>query len=158
MANVLILGGGFGGVAAARRLRDRLPESDRITLIDKRDYFMVGFRKTWAMLGEAQEEEGRRMLADLEKFGIEVVQAQIDTIEPEAIAATAGGRRFEADAMIVALGAELDPDGVPGFREHALSVYDPDAVQENAARIKAFGGGRVLVGVFAKPYKCPPAP
>jgi sulfide:quinone oxidoreductase len=158
MAHILILGGGFGGVAAARRLRETLAETDRITLIDRRDYFMVGFRKTWALLGEAPVEEGRRNLTELRKFGIDFVRARIESIDPKGISATAGGQRYDADAMIVALGAELDPDGVPGFREHALSVYDPDAVEGNAAHIRDFDGGRILVGVFAKPYKCPPGP
>ena len=158
MAHILILGGGFGGVAAARRLRERLPETDRITLIDKRDSFMVGFRKTWALLGEAPVEEGQRKLADLRKFDIDFVRARIESIDPQGISATAGGMRYDADAMIVALGADLDPDAVPGFREHALSVYDPEAIEANAARIRDFEGGRVLVGVFAPIYKCPPGP
>jgi sulfide:quinone oxidoreductase len=158
MAHILILGGGFGGVAAARRLRETLSETDRITLIDRRDYFMVGFRKTWAMLGEAPVEEGRRYLTELRKFGIDFVRARIEAIDPSTVSATAAGQRYEADAMIVALGADLDPEAVPGFRSHALNVYDVEAVEENAARIREFEGGRVLVGVFTQAYKCPPGP
>ncbi|HUF37358.1 MAG TPA: FAD-dependent oxidoreductase [Anaerolineales bacterium] len=158
MAHILILGAGFGGVPTARRLRELLPDPHRITLIDKRDEFMVGFRKTLALLGESTPEEGRRKLVDLRKFGIDFVRARIEEIDPAGLSATAGGHPYHGDAMIVALGADLDPDAIPGFREHALSVYDPDLVEKNAARLQAFGGGRVLVGVFGKPYKCPPAP
>ena len=51
MKRVLILGGGFGGVATAHRLKHKLAEEDEIILIDRRPNFMVGFRKTWAMTG-----------------------------------------------------------------------------------------------------------
>ena len=42
MARVLILGGGFGGVATAVTLREQLTPGDEIILVAKRPYFMVG--------------------------------------------------------------------------------------------------------------------
>ncbi len=158
MAHVLILGGGFGGVPTARRLRELLPVEHEITLVDRRDTFMVGFRKTWSLLGEAPLAEGQRKLAALEKYGIRYLQADIEAIHPAEVAVTAGGQRLQADAMVVALGAALAPERIPGFSEHAINAYDPDGVEQDAAKIRAFSGGRVLVGVFGKPYKCPPAP
>jgi sulfide:quinone oxidoreductase len=119
---------------------------------------MVGFRKTWSLLGEAPLAEGQRNLASLEKFGIRYLQAGIDAIHPQEIAVTAGGQRLQADAMVVALGAALAPERIPGLQEHAINAYDPDSVERDASLIRAFNGGRVLVGVFGKPYKCPPAP
>lgn len=159
MAHILILGGGFGGVAAARRLRDQIASEHQITLIDRRDYYMIGFRKTWGMLGQAPVEEGQRKLAELARFGIRYIQGSIDSIDPAAISVVVDGNmQIKADAMIVALGAELAVDAVPGFAEHALNAYDPARVADNAAVLRGFQGGRVLVGVFGLPYKCPPAP
>jgi len=158
MAKILILGGGFGGVPTARRLRELLPDKNEIVLIDRRDYFMVGFRKTWALLGEGQLEEGQRKLSALEKAGIQVLQGNIDAIHPGDTAVTVDGRRINGDVLVVALGASLAPDSIPGFRQYALSVYDPDQVAQNAEIIRNFPGGKVLVGVFGKGYKCPPAP
>lgn len=43
MKRVLILGGGFGGLAAAHRLKQLLPEKDESLLIDQRADFMKGF-------------------------------------------------------------------------------------------------------------------
>ena len=53
MKQVLILGGGFGGIATARRLKEKLDAKDEVILVDRRDHFMVGFRKTWALVGES---------------------------------------------------------------------------------------------------------
>lgn len=158
MTHILILGGGFGGVAAARTLREQLSADHRITLIDRRNYYMIGFRKTWALLGEAPLVDGQRSLADLRKFGIDVLQGTIEAINPIAKTVTVDGRIIFGDAMIVALGAELAVDAVPGFTDFALNAYDPSRVEQYADVIAGFSGGKVVVGVFGLPYKCPPAP
>ncbi len=158
MSHVLVLGGGFGGVAAARTLREQLPDDHKITLIDKRDYYMIGFRKTWGLLGEAPLAQGQRKLADLQKFGIDVLHGTIEHIDPAERSVVVDGQLLQGDAMIVALGAELAVDEVPGFEECALNAYDPAQVEKHAQVIEKFIGGRIVVGVFGLPYKCPPAP
>ena len=70
MKRVLILGGGFGGVATAHELRKSLSAEDEIVVIDRRTHFMVGFRKTWAMLGMGSLEEGQGSLHALNDKGI----------------------------------------------------------------------------------------
>ncbi len=158
MRRVLILGGGFGGVATAHALRQQLPPEDEIVLIERRPYFMLGLRKTWAMVGRGTLEEGRRPLKALERHGIRVLQGVIQAIDPAGRAVEVDGQRLEGDAMVVALGAELDPDAVPGFRSHAINVYDPQEIPRAAEAVRAFAGGQVLIGIFGAPYKCPPAP
>ena len=158
MQRVLILGGGFGGIAAARRLRQTLSPEDEILLVDRREHFMVGFRKTWALVGESSLEAGQRRLAALERQGIQVVRGPITAIDPVARAGEVDGRRIEADAMIVALGAELAPEQVPGFQLYAFNIYDPHDIPRAAAALREFRDGRVAIGIFGVPYKCPPAP
>jgi sulfide:quinone oxidoreductase len=155
---VLILGGGFGGVATAHALRQKLTADDQIVLVDRRPQFMLGPRKSWVLTGRGGLEEGQRPLAALEQRGIRVIIGTVTAIEPAQRAADVDGRRIEADAVVVALGAELAPDQVPGFAEYALNVYDPEAVPRAAEALRRFGGGRAMIGIFGTPYKCPPAP
>ena len=158
MKRVLVLGGGFGGIATARRLKEKLDENDEVILVDRRDHFMVGFRKTWALVGESTLEEGQRPLDSLKSLGIRVMHDPITRINPNGRAATMGDQIISADALVVALGAELASEAIPGFQQYAYNVYDPNDIPRAAQALKDFQGGKILVGIFGAPYKCPPAP
>ena len=158
MKRVLILGGGFGGIAAAHRLKKRLGDEVEVILVDRRPFFMVGFRKSWALVGESTLEDGQQPLDSLTRLGIRVMRDTVTRIDPQARSATMGDQRIDADALIVALGAELVPTATPGFREHAFNVYDPNDIPRAAQALNEFQGGRLVIGIFGAPYKCPPAP
>ena len=158
MKRVLILGGGFGGIATARRLKEKLDPVDEVILVDRRDYFMVGFRKTWALTGQSTLEEGQRPLDSLTNLGIRVMRDPVTRIDPNGRAAWMGDQKLSADALVVALGAETVPDAIPGFQQHAFNVYDPNDIPRAAQALTEFQGGKLLIGVFGVPYKCPPAP
>jgi len=158
MKRVLILGGGFGGIAAARRLKQKLDSNDEVILVDRRDYFMVGFRKTWALVGESPLEEGQRPLDCLSSLGIRVMHDPVTRINPAERTAWMSDQRISADALIVALGAELAPDLIPGLAQYAFNVYDPNDVPRAAQALIDFQGGKLIIGIFGVPYKCSPAP
>ena len=155
---VLILGGGFGGIAAAVALRGQLDPADEIVLVERRPTFVMGLRKNWAVLDPNALIEGERPLALLADGGIRVVTGTIGVIHPGERAVEVDGDRWDADALVVALGAERDPDRVPGFRERAIDVYDLTQGDRARAAIEAFTGGRLVIGIFGAPYPCPPAP
>src|SRR6266508_5913282 len=148
MRRVLILGGGFGGIATAVALRDRLDSTDEVVLVDRRTTFVMGLRKNWALLDADAIRAGERPLAQLAERGIKVLTGRIGAIHPENRAADIDGERWEADALVIALGAERDPDPVPGFREHAIDVYDQGGIEHGRQAIERFAGGRVAVGIF----------
>jgi len=157
MRRVLILGGGFGGLATAHELRRLRPE-DEIIVVDRATHFMVGFRKTWALMGKEPVDAARGRLADLENFGITFRQATVSAIDPTARTVEVDGEQLEADALVVALGARLADEEIPGFHEHVLNLYDPAGLSDVRQALHDFEGGRVSIGVYGLPYKCPPAP
>jgi sulfide:quinone oxidoreductase len=158
MKRVLILGGGFGGIATAHRLKQKLGNNVEVILVDRRPYFMVGFRKSWALIGESPLEAGQKEIGSLSRIGVDVRRATIESIQPQEKSATVGGEIIQADALVVALGAELVPNAVPGFKEHAYNVYDPNDIPRAEKALNEFNGGRLVIGIFGAPYKCPPAP
>jgi len=158
MHRVLVLGGGFGGIATAVALRSQLEPADEVVLVERRPTFVMGLRKNWGLVRASTLTEGERSLAALGERGIEVVAGTIDAIRPDAREAQVDGRSIAADALVVAPGAERDPGRVAGFREHAIDVYDEGSNESGAAAIDAFTGGRVVIGIFGVPYPCPPGP
>lgn len=158
MHRILILGAGFGGIATALGLRQHLPVEDEVVLVDRRATFAMGLRKNWGIAGMEPLEVGERSIDDLRHRGIEVRRAEVTSIDAIGRSASLDGIDVEADVLVVALGAERDPDAIPGLREHGLDAYDRDANAANAAAVEGFSGGRVLIGVFGAPYPCPPAP
>lgn len=157
MRRALIVGGGFGGVSTAYHLSQIAPETE-ITLVDQLGYFQVGFRKSWALVGHSPIDEGRRSLKTLERLGVHVLTGTVTKIDPAAKSAEIDGKLFQADALVVALGAELVPSAVPGFAQHAFNVYDAPDIPRAAQAISEIKNGRVLIGILGAPYKCPPAP
>lgn len=158
MARVLILGAGFGGIATASALREQLGEQDEVILVDRRDDFAMGLRKTWAILGISPIAYGTRSLASLGARGITVLQGTVTRLDPANRTATVDGNKVEADALVVALGAEHAMDAIPGLAEHGHNAWDRAHLDQVHGLVDAFRGGRVVIGIFGAPYPCPPAP
>lgn len=158
MQQVVIAGGGFGGIAAAHRMRALVPDA-QVTLIDRATHFAMGFRKTDEVLGRVSLDQTSRPLSALAASGITFVNAAIDSIDPATRSVSAGGKTFASDALLVALGAETVPSAVPGLTEHGIDVYSRDGARAARAALDALpDGSRIVVAIFGTPYKCPPAP
>ncbi len=154
----MILGAGIGGVATAVALREALGPDHIIELVDRRSEFAFGFRKLSAFLGGSSWEEGARPLSALGSKGIELIQGEIEQIEPAERAAVVDGERRVADVLVLALGARPNPGAVPGFMDNGVTFYVPDKLVEGSTALRAFDGGRVVLAVLGVPYPCPPAP
>ena len=157
MQRVVIAGAGFGGIATTVALRQAMPRRElEIVLVDRRPDFMMGLRKTWAILGIAPLEDGRRPLTQLRDIAF--VQAEIERIDPIGHALTAGGREISGDMLVVALGARHALDAVPGLAEHGINVWDAQQVERAHAAVTDLRQGRLAIGIFGMPYACPPGP
>ncbi|HXV34322.1 MAG TPA: FAD/NAD(P)-binding oxidoreductase [Gaiellaceae bacterium] len=154
----LILGGGFGGIAAAVELRRLLGDRHEVVLVDRKPEFAMGLRKLWELVGRGSIADGSRSRALLARHGVEFVQTEIEAIDPGDRRVETSGGPLEGDRLVIALGAVSRPDLVPGLAEHGHDVWSFAGVPAAAEALRAFGGGRIVVLVAGAPYPCPPAP
>ena len=157
--HVVILGAGFGGLELTTRLADELADQVRVTLIDKSDAFVFGFAKLDVLFGHKTLDEVRSPYAGLDKPNATFVQATITGIDPHAKRVVTDAGTFDADVLVVALGADVDPSLTPGFVESGghefYSVAGADLLRST---VDTFAAGRIVIGVLGGFFKCPPAP
>lgn len=155
---VLILGGGVGGIVAANALRQQLKPEYRVIVIDKNIHHAFAPSFLWVMVGARKPKQAATDLRRLLKPGVELVQAEVSRIDVAAQKVEAGGREWAYDYLIVALGAALNPEAVPGLAQAAHTSYTLEGAARLWEAVKRFPKGRVAVVVARLPYKCPAAP
>jgi sulfide:quinone oxidoreductase len=106
---VLILGAGFGGLELAAGLSESLADEVRVTLIDRNDSFFFGFSKLDVLLGRRTAEVVRLPYSGLAMPGVDFRQEVITAIDPENRRVRTEAGSYDADVLVVALGAEYDP-------------------------------------------------
>jgi len=155
---VVVLGGGTGGLVAARSLRRRLDSADRVVLVDRDATYRFAPSFLWVMTGTRGPEQVTRDLGRLRGRGIEVLASEVRGIDVDGRRVEATDETITYDRLVMALGAELAPEALPGFEEGAHSVYDLEGLVAAGRALRSFGGGRLVVLVSRLPYKCPAAP
>lgn len=156
---VVVLGGGTGGLVAARRLRRLLgPRGGRVVLVDRDLTYQFAPSFLWVMNGTRRPRQITANLAALRRHGIEILQADVLEIDTDGRSVKTTETALTYDRLVVALGAELAPELLPGFTEAAHSVYTLDGAAAAGRALGAFEGGRLVVLVSRLPYKCPAAP
>jgi len=155
---VLVLGAGFGGLELATRLSEEVADQVHVTLVDQSEWFAFGFSKLDVMFGRLPPESVRLYYRDMAKASVDFRQEQVQSIDPVARRVVTSGGTYEADVLVVALGADLDPAATPGLLEGGHEFYSPEGAERVRGILEAFEGGDVVIGVLGGFFKCPPAP
>jgi len=155
---VVVLGGGTGGLVAARRLRRQLDPAGRVVLIDRSPAYQFAPSFLWVMTGARRPEQVSADRRLLRRAGIEVLQAEALEIDPARRRVRTPEADVAFDRLVIALGADLAPDALAGFTQAAHNVYTLDGASAAAGALHRFDAGRVAVLVSSLPYKCPAAP
>jgi sulfide:quinone oxidoreductase len=154
----VILGAGFGGLELASRLSETSADAVRVTLIDRNDAFFFGFSKLEVMLGRESAAEIMLPYSEFTKDGVEFRQETVVAVDPAARRVTTDAGSYDADFVVVALGADYDFAATPGFQEGGHEYYSLAGAERLRDALGSFKGGKVLLSILGQPFKCPPAP
>src|SRR5207245_2536890 len=152
--HVVILGAGFGGLELASRLSETIADAVRVTLIDRSDSFYFGFSKLEVMLGRQSADDVRLHYRDFEKDGVEFRQETVKGVHAAARRVTTDAGSYDADFVVVALGADYDFAATPGFEQGGHEYYSLAGAERLRDALTDFKAGRVLVSVLGQPFKC----
>jgi sulfide:quinone oxidoreductase len=155
---VVVLGAGFGGLEVTTILSETFADGVDVVLIDKADSFVFGYSKLDVMFGRKNADDVRHLYADIAKPGVRFVRTAIRAIDPDARRVETDAGTFEADYLVIALGADLDPAATPGLLEGGNEFYSVPGAEALRDVLTNFERGPAIVGVCGKSFKCPPAP
>ena len=154
---IVILGAGFAGLELSTLLSETFGDGIDVTVIDKSDAFVFGYSKLDVMFGHAMPDAVRLPYRNFVKPGVRLLRETVTAIDPAARRVTTNGGSYEADFLVVALGADYDFDATPGLAE-VNEFYSVAGAERLRDVLPTFTRGKALVGVCGAPYKCPPAP
>ncbi len=159
---IVIVGGGTGGIAVAAHLLKELDNPD-IAIIEPSDthYYQPGW--TFVGGGIIEAEKTARPMSKIVPAGVKWIQDSVTTINPEENSLnTADEKQISYDFLVVAPGIKIDWESIPGLKESlgkngVVSNYDYHAAPYTWRTIQSFQGGTAIFTQPKPPFKCPGA-
>ena len=155
---IVILGGGVGGIVVANELRHKLPHNHNVVLIERNAVHSFAPSFLWLMTGDRQADTITRPIGTLVRSGVQLVESEITGIDIPNRRISTTTEFLTYDYLVVALGAELAPELIPGLAEGSFSFYTLEETKKLRQALLNFKGGNIALVVSALPYKCPGAP
>jgi sulfide:quinone oxidoreductase len=164
MKHVLVLGGGVGGTLVANLISRKIKKQidagmARVTVVDEKGehVYQPGFM--YIAMGNEDPRSLRKPERRLLDDRVELVIGEVSVIDEEAqTVSIADGSTLDYDYLVLATGARILPESIEHFEQEAHHFYSEQAALRLRHALDAFTGGKVVVGIAAMPYKCPPAP
>jgi NADH:quinone reductase (non-electrogenic) len=136
-ASVIIVGGGFAGVACAKTLAK--DKDVAVTLIDRNDYHQFQPMLYQVATYQLAPVDIAYPLSEVARnAGFTFRQADVASIDPTTrTVTTADGEQLTADYIVVAGGSQAFFFKTPGARDHAFPLYSLDDARRLRTRILA---------------------
>lgn len=159
--NVLVIGGGTGGIMTAAQIRNQNKDLSIAIIDPSKDHY---YQPAWTLVGAGTFDfkKTRRDMASVIPKGVDWIQDAVTTFDPDNNAVnTASTGTLTYDYLVVSPGLQMDLNGIEGLREaldtpEVCSNYvDPEKTWDV---VKNFKGGNAVFTQPATPIKCGGAP
>lgn len=164
---VVIVGGGWGGLSAARHLR-RIAADFEVVLLERNASFWSGALSNKWLAGLV---DTRYLIHDYaaaaNAYGYAFVQAEVSDVDRAARIVVTTRGTLDYDWLV--LGVGIRDDYTPWFGEdrratdytrdnHPGAFIPGEQTRRLKQNLERFAGGDLLMNLPAMPYRCPPAP
>ncbi|TAK20127.1 MAG: NAD(P)/FAD-dependent oxidoreductase [Chloroflexota bacterium] len=123
---VVVIGGGFGGLEAAFYTRMKVGDRAAMTLVSDQDHFLFKPNTIYVPFGLDPAELTIPLDRPTSRKGIRLVQGKASVIDTVSRTVTAGGEDIPYDHLVVATGASMRAEEIPGMAEHAYMIWTPE--------------------------------
>ena len=158
-SNILVLGCGLGGLSAASLISKQVGNSGTVTIIEPRARipFPPAFPLiTFGWRHPDKIQKGLKTLA--RRKNIRIVEERAEEIDINNRRVKTPSQELGYDKLVIALGAELAFDSIPGLETYAHNFYSLDGAVKLRNAVENFHEGKIAIGVCRTPFKCPAAP
>jgi sulfide:quinone oxidoreductase len=139
---ILLLGGGFAALETAFLLRMRLHDDARIRVVADRDHFVFRPNSIYVPFGADPASLYVSLAKPMARRDIDFVVDRVVGVDAAAQRVElAGGRRLEYDRLVIATGAGMRPEEVPGLAEHAATIWTPESMLDVRSRFESIRAG-----------------
>lgn len=160
---ILIIGGGSGGISVAARLALAQPDLD-VAILEPSDKHY--YQPIWTLVGGGvfEKEISERNEADFIPAGVTWIRERAAEIDPESRTVTAeSGSKFGYEQLVVAAGIQLDWDKIEGLAGHLgkdgiCSNYLYETVDSTWHALQGLEEGNAVFSFPNTPIKCAGAP
>ncbi len=122
MKRVVIVGGGFAGLHLVRRLEGRLRAGEaQITMLDRNNFHLFTPLLYQVATGELPPHAVAYPLR-VPLAGDRFVRAEVEAIDLDAKVVRSSEGEFPYDIVVIAPGSVTNDYGIPGVKEHTLTV------------------------------------
>ncbi|MFC4541330.1 NAD(P)/FAD-dependent oxidoreductase [Halosolutus amylolyticus] len=164
MHRIAIVGGGTGGTVLANRLANELqPELEsgevevRLITADRDHVYKPTF--LYVPFGKKTVDDARRPIEDLVDRRVSLTIGEVTGVDTDTKKLTFADSSILAyDQLVLATGASLDPEAVPGLAEGGHHFYGPEGAEALRDDLAEFTEGHLVLSVVGVPHMCPAAP
>ena len=161
MKTVLVLGAGIGGIVTARELIKLSGNEEDINLVkilvfEKGETSLFSPSLPWVMVGTRKQEEITKSVNKIAASGLEIIQGDIENIDPENISVTVKGKQYKGDHMVVSLGVEQAD--IYNLEQFGHNFFTLKGAENFYSQLNKFNRGDIAILVSSLPFKSPAAP
>lgn len=128
--NIVVAGGGFAGLESAFLLHHRLHDDVRITLVSDQDRFLFRPNTIYIPFGLDPASLEIPLTHPTHRQHINFVQDRVVGVDPREHRLELENSTLKYDKLIIATGAAMRPEEVPGLAEHASTIWTTQSMQE----------------------------
>lgn len=160
---MVILGGGVAGLTTAQALRAHLGADTSITVVERAPSHTLGLSLLWVLRGWRSPKQVEVAPSGAAIEGLTMLKAEVQGIDTAARTVHTCGGDLHYDALVIALGAEVNPERLAGLPEAlqtgaAGQYYTLEGAESVHERLRSLKSGKLVFLVSSMPFKCPAAP